>query len=381
MTIQLILWISLTGLAYIYAGYPALVWLLARTRSRALRKGTVANNVSVVVVAHNESLTLARKLDSIFASHVDRHIDEVVIASDGSTDDTANVIRNYGDPRVRLLAFAERRGKPAVLNDAVPTCRNEIVILTDSRQELHPAAIGELAANFSDESVGVVSGELVFHEHGDATTAAQGIGFYWKYEKFIRKSESRFRSVPGATGALYAIRKQLFRAIDPNTLLDDVAIPMQAVVRGFRCVFEPAAIAYDLPSKSPGQEAIRKRRTIAGNAQLLVQHPEWLLPWKNPIWLQFVSHKVLRLVSPALMIAALVTNLLLAAQPAYHVLLTTQICFYVSATVGWLFQRSGTRSKCFGPSLMLVTLNLTTLAALWDALRGRYRVTWQRTAM
>ena len=98
MIIQLILWCSLAGLAYIYAGYPALVWLLARTRSRALQKGTVTDKVSVVVVAHNEAPALAKKLDSIFASHADRQIDEVVIASDGSTDDTANVIRNYGDP-------------------------------------------------------------------------------------------------------------------------------------------------------------------------------------------------------------------------------------------------------------------------------------------
>lgn len=380
MTIAVLL-CSLAGLVYIYAGYPLLVWLLARAFGRAPRREQVGGKVSVVVVAHNEGPALSRKLDSIFASDGDRQIDEVVIASDGSTDDTANIIRNYGDPRIRLLAFPERRGKPAVLNDVVPTCHNEIVVLTDARQELHPAAIGELAANFADETVGVVSGELVFRESGDSTTAAQGIGFYWKYEKFIRKCESRFRSVPGATGALYAIRKQLFRPIDSSTLLDDVAIPMQAIVQGFRCVFEPAAIAFDAPSKSPGQEAIRKRRTIAGNAQLLVQHPEWLLPWKNPIVLQFVSHKILRLVSPALLIAAFVTNLLLAAQPLYHVLLTAQVCFYVSATVGWLFQRSGTKSSCFGPSLMLVTLNVTTLAAMWDALRGRYRVTWQKTAM
>src|SRR6185369_4994012 len=278
--------ISLAGLAYIYAGYPALMWLLARAFGRAVNKQTGTAPFSVVIAAYNDAAVLRRKLDSIFASHHAARIREVIIASDGSTDETAAVVQSFGDPRIRFLDFEDRRGKPAVLNDTVPQCSSDIVILTDARQELHPAALGELAANFADETVGVVSGELVFRENNAGTTASQGIGFYWTYEKFIRKNESRFRSVPGATGALYAIRKRLFQPIDAHTLLDDVAIPMQAVMQQSRCIFEPQAIAYDVPSQSPRQETIRKRRTIAGNAQLVALRPEWLLPWRNPIWLQ-----------------------------------------------------------------------------------------------
>ena len=342
----------------------------------------------MVVVAHNEAAVLPRKIKSILHSDCAWRIREVLIASDGSTDATKTVVEGYGDPRVRLLAFSERRGKPSVLNDAIPVCTSDIVVLTDARQELHPGALSELAANFADETVGAVSGELVFRLSGNDTTTAHGLGIYWAYEKFIRKYEGRFRSVPGATGALYAIRKRLFRLIDAQTLLDDVVIPMQTVVQGYRCLFEPSAIVYDTPSRTPEKEFLRKRRTIAGAAQLLVLHPSWLLPWCNPIWLEYISHKLSRLFSPLLLFVAAITNVTLASHTntmlafphVYSIILAVHCCFYLSALTGWVFQQAGTRSTFFAAPLMFLTLNLTTLVALSDAARSHFRVTWEQSS-
>ncbi len=378
--VALIFWLSLALLAYIYAGYPLLVWLLGRVRPLTVRRETYSGQMSVVIAGYNEGGRLARKLESLFASDCASQIVEVLIGSDGSDDNTVEVIAALGDPRVRLVAFEERRGKPAVLNDLVPQCRTELVMLMDARQALEPSALSRLAACFADERVGVVSGELVFRSENADSTAAEGIGAYWKYEKFIRKSESRFRSVPGATGALYAIRKSLFRPIPEQTLLDDVVIPMQAIEQGYRCLIEPGAIAYDTPSQSTQQESVRKRRTIAGAAQLIINQPRWLLPWKNPIWIEFLSHKIARLCSPALLLVAAGTNIALAGQPLYCFMLTLQFCFYAAAGVGYLFQRQGKKSSLFGLPLMFVSLNTTTTGALWDALRGRFRATWQRSA-
>ncbi len=377
--VVLIFWLSLALLAYIYAGYPLLVWLLGRVRPLDLRREPFTGRISVVIAGYNEGGRLARKLESLLASDCASQIEEVLIGSDGSDDNTAEVIAAYGDPRVRLEAFAERRGKPAVLNDLVPQCQTELVMLMDARQALDPSALSRLAACFADERVGVVSGELVFRSENADSTAAEGIGAYWKYEKFIRKSESRFRSVPGATGALYAIRKSLFRPIPEQTLLDDVVIPMQAIEQGYRCLIEPGAIAYDTPSQSTQQESVRKRRTIAGAAQLIINQPRWLLPWKNPIWIEFISHKIARLCSPALLLIAAGTNIALAGQPLYCFMLTLQFSFYTAAGVGYLFQRQGKKSSLFGLPLMFVSLNTTTTGALWDALRGRFRATWQRS--
>jgi cellulose synthase/poly-beta-1,6-N-acetylglucosamine synthase-like glycosyltransferase len=376
----IIFWCSLAALAYLYAGYPALAWLLGRIRRRDLRRAPWTSGLSIVVVAHNEAHRLRAKLDNLLACDGAERIVEILVGSDGSDDDTAAVIAAYPDQRVRLLHFPERRGKPAVLNALVPQCRSELVVLTDVRQMLAPDALSRLAENFADERVGVASGELVFRESNHDTAAAVGMGAYWTYEKLIRKSESRFRGVPGATGALYAMRRSLFRPVPENTLLDDVVIPMQAVEQGALCLLETGAIAWDVPSQSTRQESVRKRRTIAGCAQLAVNQPRWLLPWRNPIWWEFVSHKLARLASPLLLASLLAASVALSAAPLYASAMLLQVAFYLAAFCAWLLQRRSLRAPLLGPVLMFVSLNLTTLAALWDACRGRYRAAWQRSA-
>ncbi len=380
LILQTLFWLSLSGLAYVYLGYPLLVRVLSKIRPlrRVRQPADPSQRVSVVIACHNDAERIRVKLNELLWSEQADLVGEILIGSDGSTDHISDVIASIGDKRIRLFEFADRRGKPAVLNDLIPQCSNEIVVLCDARQVLSERAIPALLANFADPSVGVVSGELTFRDTGNESSAGRGIGAYWRYEKMIRKCEASFRSVPGATGALYAIRKSLFQPIAPTTLLDDVVIPMQAIVSGSRCVFEPEAIAWDDPSASLGQEAVRKRRTIAGAAQLLLHHPSWLLPWKNRIWFEFVSHKVLRLASPPMLFAVAVTNVLLAADPLYRMLLVFQLSFYCSALAGWVFQKTGRSSSLFGVQLMFLTLNATTVAALWDAVRGRFRVTWQK---
>lgn len=378
--LQIAFWASVAGLAYIYAGYPLLVAALGRWCGRRVYTEFRPRHVSVALVVHNEARNIRRKLDSLLAMTHAECLSEILVGSDGSTDETCDLVRTYPDARVRLCAFADRRGKPAVLNDLLAQCAGEIVLLTDARQEMDPDCLTQLLANFADPSVGVVSGELILRASRTATTAAEGIGFYWTYEKFIRKAESRFRGVPGATGACYALRRELYRPIPDDTILDDVAIPLQVVAAGGRCVFESRARVYDDPSQSPQQEAVRKRRTIAGAAQLVRKFPQWLSPFRQPLWFEYVSHKVLRLASPLLLVTVLATNAALSALPAYAGLLILQGLFYLSAAAGWWCQRAGRRAAVFGPSLMFLTLNWTTAQALWDACRSRYQVTWKKAA-
>lgn len=384
-----VFWISLLGLFYIYAGYPLLIHGLAKMlpmrraipELETLDEGNPESQVSIVIASSNDGEVLCTKIVQLLNSEQAKFIHEILIGSDGSTDNTADLVRGIGDRRIRLFEFSQRRGKPAVLNELIPECQSELVVLCDARQILSDEALPAIIANFSDPEVGVVSGELVFcSESLEGSTAARGIGAYWRYEKSIRKAEARFRSVPGATGALYAIRKSLFHSIPESTLLDDVVIPMQAITQGNHCVFEPRAIVWDTPSTTLGRESVRKRRTIAGAAQLITNHPSWLLPWKNPIWLEFVSHKLLRLASPFLLIIVLVANYQLASTSLFYgALQILHVAFYYCAFAGWMCQRIGRPSVLFGLQLTFMTLNLTTLAALWDAARGRFRVTWQRS--
>ena len=378
IAIQFLFWMSLLGLGYIFLGYPALVWFLAKRKSRIAVKNSVPRTLSIVIIAHNEAKTLPRKLASLLSCSRAEWIQEIFVGSDGSTDDTVAIVRAHPDARVKAVEFLERRGKPAALNELVPLCQGEFVLFADARQEFDVDCLERLLENFADATVGVVSGELVLRSEPGETAAAQGIGFYWKYEKFIRKCESCYRGVPGATGACYVIRKSLFRPIPERTILDDVAIPMQAVTQGYRCLFEPDARIFDVPSQSAQKEAVRKRRTIAGVAQLVRLFPQWVWPASNPLWLEFVSHKLLRLISPLLLLTVLLTNFALLSMPVYRLLLVAQLAFYGSAATGWFFQSCGRRAAYFGPSLMFLSLNLTTLMALWDAVRSRYRVTWQK---
>lgn len=378
--VAFLFWLSVALLGYTYLGYPLLVWAAGFCRRTRLDREPWQRPISVVLVAHNEAARIARKLDSIFASDCQSQICEVLVGSDGSTDDTALVVKAYPDDRVRLVAFSERRGKPACLNELIPECKAEVVVLTDVRQELDSSAIRLLCENFADVRVGVASGELMLRQPGDSSAAARGISAYWRYEKFIRKCESRFRSVPGATGAFYAIRKNVFRAIPAQTILDDVAIPMRIIARGYHCAFDSTALAYDEPSRSHEQESVRKRRTIAGCVQLVTQTPEWLSPRDNPIWWEFTSHKVLRLLSPWLLVIITVTNACLVNHDPYFYLMALQGVLYLLAVLGWHYQRCGQGSRIGGALLMFVALNVTTVTAWWDALRGRFSPTWQRAA-
>jgi poly-beta-1,6-N-acetyl-D-glucosamine synthase len=383
--------VSLFGLFYIYLGYPLLIRGLAKLRPMH-RLNTLSESnsdsatsgpqqkVSIVIASFNDADRLLTKLEQLLAGAQSDCVGQILVGLDGATDDSAVQLTQFKNDRVRVVEFEQRRGKPAVLNDLVRHATCDIVVFCDARQILSDDAIPSLLANFADPSIGVVSGELTFRAADDETTAGRGIGAYWKYEKALRKAEARFRSVPGATGALYAVRRELFKPIPESTLLDDVVIPMQAIAAGYRCVFEPNAVAWDTPSDTIGKEAIRKRRTIAGAAQLILHHPEWLLPWRNPIWLEYVSHKIFRLLSPFLLILVCWSNCVLASDITfYKLMLILQSAFYYSAFAGWMCQRIGQPSTLFGIQLMFITLNMTTLAALWDSIRGRFRVTWQRS--
>jgi cellulose synthase/poly-beta-1,6-N-acetylglucosamine synthase-like glycosyltransferase len=374
----LLFWGSVALLFYIYAGYPIFVAARARLFPRPVRRGVFRGRYTVLISCHNEAVHISAKLKSLLAQTAVDRMDEILVGVDGATDETAALARAVGDPRIIVHVFPERRGKPAVLNDLIPHVRSEAVVMTDARQRVDPSAIERLLECLHDPEVGVVSGELEFEAPAAATTTARGMGVYWRYEKFIRNCEGQSASVPGATGALYAIRRELLRPIPPKTLLDDVAYPMQAVMAGSRCVFEAGARVYDKPSADSAQESTRKRRTIAGVFQLMRLYPEWLNPRRNPIWLNYFSHKVLRLASPWLLMIAFAANIKLARGYSYDALLAGQITFYIIALAGHFLAPRGWCGHLLSAPAFFVALNLTIISASWDAIQGRYKVAWKR---
>jgi poly-beta-1,6-N-acetyl-D-glucosamine synthase len=383
-------WAALLLLIYLYLGYPLIAWCRARVSPRCHKREPIAPLVTVVVVAHNEAATIGGRIQSLLALDYPADRLDVVIASDGSTDGTVARARLQVDARVVVRSFERRRGKAAVLNDVVPSARGEIVVLADARQRFEPAAVRALVSNFADHSVGAVSGELMLQ--AGTTATGDGASFYWRYEKFMRRHESRTDSTVGATGAIYAIRRPLFEPIPANTILDDVLVPMRVIRRGYRVLFDPQARAVDGAAATPRQEFVRKTRTIAGTFQLFCRE-RWLLnPFRNRIWFETWSHKALRLAAPLLQAAALACSFALREAFFYRLMLLGQCVFYAAAIGGWTSdelraaraKRRGSETRATGYLRILAVpyaiclLNWATIVGFVRYVTGNQRATWER---
>lgn len=375
----IVFWSGLILVGYTLAGYGVAVRGLAGIRPRPVRKRPIRPIVSIVVVAYNEGDRIATKIENLLALDYPADRLEIVIASDGSTDDTVARARAFA-PRVRVVAFDARRGKPAVLNDVVPGARGTVVVFADTRQRFDAAAVTTLVQSFADPVVGVVSGELMLLRQGeDEAAVSGGQALYWDQEKKIRYHESVFDSTVGATGAIYAIRRDLFEPIPADTILDDVVIPMRIVRQGYRVIFEPEARAFDQRSTSARQEFVRKVRTIAGNFQLFARE-SWLLnPVRNRLWAQTLSHKGLRLALPAMFAAALAANCWLLDGWFYRVTLVGQVSMLVVAALTSVVP--GLRKRIPGVVLPYTVcfLCFATIVGFLRYVTGRQSVTWDRS--
>jgi cellulose synthase/poly-beta-1,6-N-acetylglucosamine synthase-like glycosyltransferase len=364
-------WFSAAVIFFTFLGYPLLMSLLAKRFAAPVQKNKSSHLpcISIVLAAHNEERRILPRIQNLLSSDYPSEKIQIVIVSDGSTDGTAAQVRSLADPRVLLIKQPKRSGKSECLNVGVQAASGEIIIFGDLRQRFAPDAISQLVAHFSDTRVGAVSGSLEIETA--ASAIGGGVDAYWRLEKFLRRSESCLDSCIGCTGAIYAIRRALFRPIPPDTLLDDVVIPMQIVMQKFRVTFEPAAIAYDPQSLEPEREKIRKQRTLAGNYQMMFRYLKWLFPWHNRLWWQLISHKYLRLCAPLFMLLALVSNAFLLESVIFRILFAGQCLFYSLAVLGGIIAKA--RVKILSLPAGFVFLNLMTLRGLYHHLRGSYR--------
>jgi cellulose synthase/poly-beta-1,6-N-acetylglucosamine synthase-like glycosyltransferase len=306
---------------------------------RPVRKQYQELSVSLVIAMHNEIKNVRAKIQNCFELDYPADKLQVIVSLDAPTDGTDTLLTDYADQGVDIVYCPVRRGKAEALNSGLAIARGEIVMFADAEQRLEKSAVRELVANFADESVGAVSGALILLD-AYANEASDGVGLYWRYEKKLRAMESDIHSVPGATGAIYAIRRKLFVPLSPGTILDDVVVPMKIVLGGKRAIFDPAARAYGAVTQSPDREYEKKTRTLTGNYQLFVEMPELLVPWHNPIFVQLVSHKLGRLIVPYCLAALFISNLFLLGG-LYRTVICLQVVWYIMAGVGWWVTHRG----------------------------------------
>jgi biofilm PGA synthesis N-glycosyltransferase PgaC len=280
-------------LLYVLFGYPLLLAARVRLFAKPVKKAAGLKSVSILLAVKNGEKFLEQKLESILALDYPRQLLQILVISDGSTDRTDSIATGYASEGVELIAVPPM-GKAAALNAGMERASGEILFFTDVRQVLNGDSLRNLIACFADDRVGVVSGELVILDgvtHGEAS-----VGLYWRYEKWIRNRLSQLDSVMGATGCIYAMRRELAVPLPAGTLLDDVYLPLAAFFRGFRVIWDGSAKAFDFPTPLD-TEFQRKVRTQAGIFQIIGNYPQ-LLGTGNRMWLDFVSHKLGRLLLP-----------------------------------------------------------------------------------
>ncbi|MBI3812632.1 MAG: glycosyltransferase family 2 protein [Nitrospirae bacterium] len=363
-------WFSAALVLYTYIGYPVLLRSLPARRDAGTLRRDDPPRVSVVVAVRDEEAVIGRRIDNLRTQDYPEDHIEIVVASDGSTDGTERVVKEHMrfDGRIRFVALPRPAGKAVALNAGLQAASGEVVVFADARQSFNREAVRRLLARFDDPKVGAVSGELVLNR--EPSQIGEGVSAYWSYEKWIRKAESDIGSMVGATGCIYAIRKELFEPIPEGTLLDDVWVPMRIVLKGYRVVFEPRAQAFDSVSKEAPQEFRRKVRTLAGNLQIVYLMPELTLPWRNPVAFQFVSHKLLRLAVPFALMLMLVSNLFLR-DGIYTVTLCGQVVWYLFGLLGTAWTGGGLFRKMASVPAAFLVLNAAAVVGIVRFLRGK----------
>jgi cellulose synthase/poly-beta-1,6-N-acetylglucosamine synthase-like glycosyltransferase len=319
---------------YTYVGYPAWIYFRSRWHAQTWRQAPIFPTVSIILVVHNGAALLRRQINRLLSLDYPADRFDLVVVSDGSTDNTDEILNSISHPAVKSIRCPERRGKAAAVNIGMQNSSGEIQLFVDIRPELEIDAVKLLVSNFSDPSVGCATGELILHDEGHTTGAKAVGGFYWRYEAWIRKCESLVDSPLGVYGGFYAVRRELARALPEGSILDDVWQPLSVIRQGFRSIVDDRARVHDTWPANLKGEFNRKVRTLAGNFQLLQQAP-WVLSRENRLRFELISHKLMRLLVPVLLVALLISSSMLAFSSRFYAgALAGQLLLCTIAAVG-----------------------------------------------
>jgi cellulose synthase/poly-beta-1,6-N-acetylglucosamine synthase-like glycosyltransferase len=386
---RVLFWMSIGLLLYTYGGYPLILiamgslrqlksdlrFGLGRRTRRASRTGAESPRVSILCAAYNEEAVIAQKMRNCEALDYPLDAFEILIGCDGCTDATATIARASELPNVRVYEFAERSGKPGVLNQLLPHAQGDIVVFCDANTELEPDAIRSLVRHFAKPEIGCVCGELRLRSGGKAS----GEYLYWRFETLLKFLESRVNMLVGANGALFAIRRSLWVPIPTDGIVEDFLIAMNVRAAGFRVVYDPEAIAWEEVAPNARQEFKRHVRIGAGNFHALRYTWRLLKPTAGAVALAFWSHKVCRWLVPLFLTAAEASSLLLSGEMVYGLAAAFGATLVGLALVG---HRLGLRARYWAPASIpyyFLSMNLALLLGLIAFVRGTQSIVWTPT--
>ena len=374
---KVILWMGIFLLFYVYWGYPIILHFLAKRTNRLVQKKENFPSVTLLICAYNEEQIIEEKIKN--SINLDYPPDKlrIVIASDGSTDRTNDIVEKYSNESLVLMDYPERRGKIDVINRTIPKLKSELVIFTDANTICEKDVIRKLVRNFNDKSVGAVSADVVLRN--DQTTYGKTELLYYQYERWIQKNESDFNSAVGTDGGLYAIRTKLFVPTPPNIILDDFVISMNIAKNGHRVIFDEEAVAYEKSTLSYREEYLRKSRVVAGAIQCIMLKEGIPSIKLRRLFFCFVSHKYIRWMIPIILIVIFFTNirLLSSGDILYSVTFLIQITFYLLAVLDLFIMRK-MRFVVTAIPFYFCLVNCAALYGIYKGLFNKQPVKWQK---
>ena len=387
MTACLIFWISLGLLAWCYAVYGIVLFMLNSVVSLFAKKKTNAVTeeipVTLIITAYQESAILPEKIRNTAAIDYPAGLLTVLLVTDGSEEDLSELLKPY--PFIRQLHQPERKGKYAALKRAIPEVNTTVVFFSDANTMLNADCIRKMMVHYQDPKVGAVAGEKKIQRTSPVLALGEAEGLYWKYESFLKKQDAGFYTVVGAAGELFSIRTELFKPLDADIILDDFIISMQVCLSRHRIAYEPGAFATEWPSASLHEEAKRKIRIAAGAYQSMA----WLWPslniFKYPLLaFQFFSRRVIRwFFSPFLLPVILAANAWIVwvqtASPVYAWILVSQGIFYLFAIAGWAMVYRGKPAGIFTIPFYFLFMNYCQARGFFRWLGGKQSATWEKS--
>ena len=364
-------------MAFVYAGYPALIFLFSVLFRRPVKREDITPRVSVIIAAYNEERDIADKLENTLA--LDYPVDriEIIVASDCSTDRTDEIVRSFGDDGVILYRQAERFGKTIAQNHAVKVSSGEILIFSDATTMYESNAVRKIVRSFADPEVGCVAGQLIYVDRS-SSAVGQGCRSYWGYEKFLKSCESRIGSLIGVSGCMYAVRRICHSRL-ADDMIDDFVIATEIHLQGLRTVYEPEAIAIEDTNHKAKDEFRMRVRVIKQTLSALSRYRRALNPFEHKTFaLQMISHKVLRYLVPFALILALVASGWASGSVEWmRFAFLGQIAMYVAAMVGFAGARLKIRLGPLAIPYYFVLINAASLVAFLKALYGETYVVWE----
>lgn len=365
---------------YHYLLYPAAVILAARLRApepeETLPDVATLPALTLLIAAYNEERVIESKLRNSLTLDYPRDRLEVIVVSDGSSDDTPAIVRRFADRGVVSLHEPARRGKTAALNRGVAAARGELVVFSDANNLFDPDALMRLVARFRDPRVGGACGLKSILDAGERESS-QGDSLYWRYESAVKLAESRLGSITGADGEIFAVRKHLYRPLDERLINDDAAITFDIVRQGHRVIYEPRAVSREPASLRLEDDFFVKVRMVSGGFQTVAFYRRDLLPPRSWFALAFLSHKLLRWLMPVFLVMVFVTSAVLALRPFFLVFLVLQSVFYLLAVLGWLLRRRRPATLLYFPCYFTV-MNLAALTGLYRYLLHSQTTLWRK---